>query len=175
MNDGLPEFKYHPDPLATGVFRALEEPVTCPCCGKETSIVYEGPFYCVEEVEHLCPHCIASGAAADKYNGEFQDSESVDQVDGPDKLDELVHRTPGYCGWQQEYWRAHCGDFCAFVGYVGYAELEQLGVLDEVLADPELDEWCKSHIRHLAKEGGMAGYLFRCLHCGKHLLHVDWD
>ena len=29
-------------------------------------------------------------------------------VDDPEKLDELIHRTPGYSGWQQEYWRAHC-------------------------------------------------------------------
>ena len=126
MKNNIPVFKYHPDPFATGVFTELEEPAACPCCGEETSVVYEGPFYCVDEVENLCPQCIASGAAAEKYDGEFQDSESTDEVDSLDKLDELVHRTPGYCGWQQEYWRAHCGDFCAFLGYAGYAELVEL-------------------------------------------------
>lgn len=173
MKNNLPVFKYHPDPLATGSFRVLKEPVICPCCGKGTSVVYEGPFYAVDEVEDLCPDCIASGAAAEKFDGAFQDSESTDEVDGPDKLDELVHRTPGYCGWQQEYWRAHCGDFCAFLGYVGYRELMEQGILDEVLED--LDSWVKENIRSLTRDGSIVGYLFQCLHCGKYLLHVDCD
>ena len=173
MKNNIPVFKYHPDPFATGVFTELEEPAACPCCGEETSVVYEGPFYCVDEVENLCPQCIASGAAAETYDGEFQDSESTDEVDSLDKLDELVHRTPGYCGWQQEYWRGHCGDFCAFLGYAGYAELVELGILEEVLED--VDDWCRESIQHLSKDGSMVGYLFRCLHCGKHLLHVDCD
>ena len=94
MSADLPFFKYHPDPFATGTFRRLDEPVFCPCCGRETYIVYAGPFYSEDEVNNLCPHCIASGAAAEKYSGEFQDSESTDKVNSPEKLDELVHRTP---------------------------------------------------------------------------------
>lgn len=50
--------------------------------------------------------------AASKFDGEFQNPESTDCVSNPDKLDELIHRTPGYCGWQQEYWIAHCDDYC---------------------------------------------------------------
>ena len=171
MNPEYPVFQYHPDPFATGLFQMQNEPVTCPCCGRDTSVIYKGPFYSVDEVENLCPDCIASGAAAEKFDGEFQDSESVDEVDDLDKLDELIHRTPGYCGWQQEYWRAHCNDFCAFLGYVGYRELEQMGLVDEVLED--LDGWNKEHIRELTNDGSFQGYLFRCLHCGKHLLHAD--
>mgnify|MGYP004667429291 FL=1 len=49
--------------------------------------------------------------SASKFDGEFQDPESTDCVSNPDKLDELIHRTPGYCGWQQEYWIAHCDDY----------------------------------------------------------------
>ena len=89
MSADLPFFKYHPDPFATETFRRIDEPVTCPCCGQQTSIIYEGPFYSKDEVDHLCPHCIASGAAAEKYSGEFQDSESTDKVDSPNKLDEV--------------------------------------------------------------------------------------
>ena len=48
---------------------------------------------------HICE-------AARKYDGSFQDDFSLDDgVDDPEKLDELIHRTPGYSGWQQEYWR----------------------------------------------------------------------
>ena len=174
MSADLPFFKYHPDPFATGIFRRLEAPVTCPCCEKETRNVYEGPFYSREKVEHLCPHCIAGGAAAKKYNGEFQDSESTDEVNSPDKLDELIHRTPGYCGWQQEYWRAHCGDFCAYLGAVGYAELEEMGIVDEV-RETLPDDWDEDILTSLTKDGSTVGYLFRCLHCGKYLLHIDCD
>ena len=94
MSADLPFFKYHPDPFATGTFCRMDEPVFCPCCGQETSIIYAGPFYSKDEVNYLCPHCIASGAAAEKYSGEFQDSESTDEVDSPNKLDELVHAPP---------------------------------------------------------------------------------
>lgn len=169
----LPYFRYHPDPLATGSFRELGEAVRCPCCGEGTSVVYRGPFYSVEEVHDLCPGCIASGAAAEKFDGEFQDRESVDEVSDPAKLDELARRTPGYRGWQQEYWRAHCDDFCAYLGAVGYEDLKALGVLEEVMED--LEDWQREGVRDLEKGGDVQGYLFRCLCCGKHLLQIDYD
>ena len=177
MAEALPFFKYHPDPLKTGSFQRVDEPAVCPCCGEKTPVIYEGPFYSVENVEHLCPDCIASGAAAEKFDGDFQDSESVDEIDAPEALEELTCRTPGYCGWQQEYWRAHCGDFCAYLGPVGYAELERMGIVDEILEDadePDRD-WYVERIHDLVQNGSVQGYLFQCLHCGKHLLHIDCD
>ena len=105
-------FKYHPDPLETGAFKN-DQAVICNCCKKETDVYYTGPFYSVEDVENLCPECIKSGRASETYDGEFQDGESTDPVSDPAKLEELVCRTPGYCGWQQEYWPAHCDDYCA--------------------------------------------------------------
>ena len=174
MSGKLPFFKYHPDPLKTGSFQELDEPAVCPCCGEKTPVIYTGPFYAIDEVDGLCPSCIASGAAAEKFDGAFQDSESTDEVDDPDKLDELTLRTPGYCGWQQEYWRAHCGDFCAYLGTVGYAELEQMGLVDEV-RETRLDDWFEEIFSDVTKDGSIVGYLFQCLHCGKHLLHIDCD
>lgn len=145
---GLPTFRYHPDPLDTGAFDESKEGVVCDCCGKTTHIFYTNPFFSIEDIAYLCPECIASGAAARKYNGSFQDDLSLDDgVDNPEKLDELIHRTPGYSGWQQEYWRAHCGDYCAFLGYVGARELRALGVLEEVLDDSMWDEEEKEMIR----------------------------
>lgn len=73
-----------------------ESPVACDCCGKTTQIYYEGPFYAVEDIDCLCPECISSGKAAQRYNGEFQGECSLEGgVDSPDKLDELIHRTVG--------------------------------------------------------------------------------
>ena len=173
---GLPTFRYHPDPLDTGAFEESKEGVVCGCCGKTTHIFYTAPFFSVENVEHLCPECIASGGAARKYDGSFQDDCSLDDgVDDPAKLDELIHRTPGYSGWQQEYWRAHCGDYCAFLGYAGARELRALGVLEEVLDDPMWGVEQKEMIRESVNGGQLQCYLFQCLHCGKHLVWMDYD
>lgn len=89
-------------------------------------------------------------------------------MDAPAKLDELIHRTPSYCGWQQEYWRAHCGEYCAYLGHVGCRELWVLGVLD----DPMWNEEQKEMIRESVNGGHIQCYLFQCLHCGKHLVWV---
>lgn len=167
-------FKYHPDPLKTGMFHN-DKSITCSCCGRDTDVYYTGPFYSVSEVNYLCPDCISSGAAAEKFDGEFQDSMSVDEVSDEDKLDELVHRTPGYCGWQQEYWLACCDDYCAFLGYYDCKALEAQGIAEEIKQtyrrdicglDPEDAEEYLSHNE---------GYLFRCLNCGKHYIYFDFD
>ena len=173
---GLPAFRYHPNPLETGAFEESADGVVCDCCGKTTHIFYTAPFYAVEDIEYLCPECISSGEAARKYDGCFQDDCSLDNgVDDPEKLDELIHRTPGYSGWQQEYWRAHCGDYCAYLGHVGARELRALGVLEEVLDDPMWDDEQKKMIQESVNGGHLQCYLFQCLHCGKHLVWMDFD
>ena len=173
---GIPTFKYHPNPLATGAFDESEKGVICDCCGKTTHIYYQVPFYSVEDIDYLCPDCIASGEAANKFDGTFQDDYCVDDgVEDMSKLDELIHRTPGYCGWQQEYWRAHCGDFCAYLGRVGALELKALGIMDEVLEDSLWSDEQKELIRTSVNGGSFQCYLFQCLNCGKYMLWTDVD
>jgi uncharacterized protein CbrC (UPF0167 family) len=138
----LPFFKYHPEPTLTGAFET-DTIVTCDCCKEPTDIYYTGPFYAIDDIDVLCPWCIADGKAAKKFEGSFQDNANVDEVDYPEKLIELTEHTPGYRGWQQEYWLAHCNDYCAFKGYVGWQEIEP--VLNE-FANIEDD---------LAKAGGI--------------------
>lgn len=168
------KFRYHPDPLKTGAFMN-DKTVTCDCCGKQTYVYYTNPFYSVNEVNNLCPECIASGAAAEKFDGEFQDESSTDEVSDPAKTDELIHRTPGYCGWQQEYWLAHCDDYCAFLGYPTWEDLEKTGI------DKEVEETYREDICGIAFEDAREHikvngcYLFRCLHCGKHFVYIDFD
>lgn len=173
---GIPTFKYHPNPLATKAFEESKEGLVCDCCGEVTHIYYQTPFYSIDDVECLCPTCIANGNAATKFNGSFQDDLSIEEgVDDLDKIDELIHRTPGYCGWQQEYWRVHCGDFCAYLGYVGASELKALGIMEEVLDDPIWDDEQKQMIKESVNGGHLQCYLFKCLHCGKHLVWMDYD
>lgn len=167
-------FKYHPDPLKTRAFRN-DKKMTCGCCGKKTGIYYTGPFYSIENVDCLCPDCIASGAAAEKFDGEFQDEMSTDQVSDPQKTDELIHCTPGYCGWQQEYWLAHCDDYCAFLGYYTWTQLEETGIAKEI-EETYREDICMLDLSD-AKDYLLnnEGYLFKCLHCGKHYIYFDFD
>ena len=167
-------FKYHPDPIKTGAF-IQDKTVVCDCCGKETGTYYKSPFYTASKVTYLCPECIASGKAAEKFNGEFQDSESTDEVSDPAKLDELCLRTPGYHGWQQEYWLAHCDDFCAFLGYPDWKEIEGMGIVEEI-EETYREDLCGLDFEDLKKHIAVNGcYLFRCLHCGKHIVYIDFD
>lgn len=172
----LPKFKYNPNPILLNVIK--KEKTKCPVCNIEREYVYNGPFYSREDVEGICPWCISDGSAAKKYNGQFQDDGNCDEVDKEEYIDELIHRTPGYYGWQQEYWLSHCGDFCAIVQYVGWEEIEHL---DEELSEDitkicneygitkdEFQDW-------LINEGSFQGYLFKCIHCSKHRLYVDAD
>ena len=178
MDKDFPKFRYHPDPIGTGAFKRSETPGRCQCCGRITEYEYDGPIFTEEDVEDLCPWCIADGTAARKYDCTFQDDYSVDDVNDPEKLDELIHRTPGYCGWQQEVWLAHCNDYCAFVGYVGMTELEKMGLSDKLEDIYRKDEamFDIGDIRECMTNGGsMQGYLFRCLHCGKYQLYADCD
>jgi uncharacterized protein CbrC (UPF0167 family) len=173
----LPLFKYHPKCAELGIFTKAEpgQPAVCQCCGKETDWYYD-TMYSVEKVDCLCPDCIASGAAAKKFDGDFiQDVEGG--VEDQAKTDELSRRTPGYSSWQGEYWLTHCGDYCAFIGDVGTTELTERGIAEEVFADyAEMDEFDIDDVRpYLEKEGSMAGYLFQCLHCGKYRIWVDAD
>jgi uncharacterized protein len=170
----LPKFKYNPNALSLGVIR--EEETNCPVCKKERKYLYDGPFYTENDVEGICPWCIFDGAAAKKYEGEFQDVDSCEEVDKEEYIDELIHRTPGYVGWQQEYWLSHCGDFCAIVQYVGWEEIKHL---ENELAE-DIRKICieygltKQEFQNgLINEGNLQGYLFECIHCSKHRLHVD--
>ncbi|WP_284638282.1 CbrC family protein [Paenibacillus silviterrae] len=168
----LPTFKYHPKPIETGMI--IESNAICPVCEEKTDHVYVGPFFSIDEVEDICPWCIENGQAAIKFDAEFQDSASCEEIPTKEKLDELVHRTPGYSGWQQEKWLNHCDDFCAFIGYVGWKEIE--GIAHELTEDFNRYGYNEEEIqKYLKKEGSLQGYLFQCITCKKHRLHIDCD
>ncbi|MCK4624201.1 MAG: CbrC family protein [Phycisphaerae bacterium] len=168
----LPSFRYHPNPVGTGVI--VKRLTQCPVRQKHRDYTYEGPFYSTEEVEDICPWCIHDGSAAIRFKGEFQDSASAEEGPPPQALDELIHRTPGYCGWQQERWLAHCNDFCAFLGYVGWKEIEP--IIGELQDDIESEGYAMEELKEsLLRGGSHQGYLFRCLHCGRHRFVCDLD
>ena len=171
----LPKFRYNPNCYENGVFKptAPGSQAICDRCGRPSEYYHEG-MYSAEDVAFLCPHCIADGTAAEKFDGEFvQDAEKI--FGNEERTEELFMRTPGLETWQGEYWLAHCNDHCAFIGYVGIEELNEMDITEDVLGDyAETGDVDVEIVRkHLKKKGDMAGYLFRCLHCGKYRLHVD--
>lgn len=170
----LPQFRYYPDPVGTGVF-VEDEATICPCCGNKSTVYYSAMPYCIENVENLCPDCIASGRAAEKYDASFvQDAEWEGEPD-KEKDDVLFRRTPGYISWQGEHWLSCCGDYCAYLGTVGTRELKAMDIAKKVFAEYAKRCEFEDMEQFLVKDGSLCGYLFRCLHCGNHHLWVDAD
>lgn len=152
--------------------------VVCECCEQATDVYYRGSIYCTADVKYLCPHCIASGAAAAKFDAGFiQDADPLTPgaTDAQAKTKELFQRTPGYFSWQGAHWLTCCDDYCEFLGDVGTKELQDLGIADEVFEEYSLrSEFAVEDVRDCLIAGGdTAGYLFRCLHCGKYKIYVD--
>ena len=170
----LPSFRYHPDPLATGAFKEGERK-NCPACGEYHTIYYALRPYCEEELSHLCPTCIATGRAAQKFEAEFIQDADWQGVMDKEKDQVLFCQTPGYSSWQGEYWLSCCRDYCAYLGTVGTRELEEMGIAEQVLVEYESRNEFQDVAEYLVKDGSMCGYLFRCLHCEQYHLWVDAD
>jgi len=174
LGEPLPSFRYHPDPLATGALVAEE--IDCVVCDLRRPYRYAQTMYAFDEVEPLCPWCIADGSAAERHDGCFTDSAAPGLRAKPEGFAEVVYRTPGYAGWQQEDWLAHCGECCAYLGPVGWKEIEPL---QKQLADDlariaaETRTEVDPIYRHFHRDGNPTGYLFRCLRCDGYRLH--WD
>lgn len=169
-------FKYHPNAWELGVFTKADHgkfPV-CECCGEKTQFYYQR-MYCIKDINCICPECIATGKASEKFDGGFVQGGEDDKVSDENKRIELYCKTPGYESWQGEYWLACCNDFCAYVGEVGTKELEEMGIADEVFAEYDSKNEYEDARKYLVKAGAMSGYLFRCQHCKKYHLGVDAD
>src|SRR5580700_10471789 len=127
----LPTFRYHPDPIATDSVQTSNDP--CDVCGLDRGLMYSGPVYSAAADEPtICPWCIADGSAARTFQAEFTDVGSGVPEQVPNEvIDEILHRTPGFFGWQQEHWLYHCDDAASFMGRVGYNDLKALpGAMD---------------------------------------------
>jgi len=170
----LPEFKYHPDPLATGA--VVESDDECECCERARGYIYIGPVYSEEELdEALCPWCIADGSAHEKFDASFTDEDGIgghgewDPV-SDDVIEEVAYRTPGFSGWQQERWWTHCDAAAAYIGRAGRDELLSLGqqAVDAIREDTGLSDGpeFETFMRELDKDGSPTAYIFRCVTCG---------
>jgi len=178
----LSAFRYHPDPIRSGSVTVSDN--TCRCCGQQRGYIYFGPTYSEGEDldDGLCPWCVADGAAHAKFDVIFMDTNEIAGDVPAAVIAELEQRTPGYNSWQQEEWRACCGDAAAFLMPAGDKELRlrefphvRSGLLkylttEEDMAGDEIQELMDS----LNRDEGPTAYVFKCLHCGKYLYHVDY-
>lgn len=180
MADPLPQFRYHPDPIATGAVEPSKK--ECRACERARGFIYVGPVYAHDElVDALCPWCIDSGTAAEMFDAEFTDvGWGVPPGVPASVTGDIAHRTPGFRAWQQEHWLYHCDDGCAFLGAVGRRELEDYpDALEALRRESQSDGWgeqeAADYLGSLTKGGSPTAYLFRCLACRAHLAYSDFD
>lgn len=175
-----PQFKYHPNAYKLDLFE--KEDGICSIYNQQRDLKYVCSFYSVDEPDYICPWCIANGAAAQKYDGEYNDYCGIEGVssnpnDPSEKinsefLDEICLKTPSYHSWQQEVWLVHCNEPCQFIAYADSETLKP--IWDEVKADIEENGYPVELIQdHLSIDGDLTGYLFQCIHCQQHRLHID--
>lgn len=169
----LPNFTYHPDPLATGSVVSSEK--TCGICGRARGFIYALETYGEQSVDAICPWCIADGPAHEKFGVEFSDWSGIGGYGEWEPVpsavaDEIAYRTPGFASWQQERWFTHCGDGALFLGAMGHAELKARGAeaMEAIRLESGLSgaEWT-SYFEAMDAKFGPTAYLFRCRHCGR--------
>jgi uncharacterized protein len=181
---GLPVFRYHPNPIATGV--VVRSDNQCVVCGQRPGFVYNGIPHCREEIDErsICPWCIADGSAHDRLNATFTNRAMIGAGLVPPEpvfdavVEEIAYRTPGFNAWQSERWFAHCEDGAAFLGAMGCAELNAAGpaALEAIRASTGLEgeDW-DAFLGALDRADSPCAYLFRCLHCGQFGGYTDAD
>lgn len=173
----LPNFRYHPDPIATGSVKASD--TVCRCCGQARGYIYSASVYARgSQSDSICPWCIADGSAAQKFGATFSDGHPLVQAGVANEVvDEITRRTPGYNSWQQEVWLSCCKDACEFHGDASRAEVQALhgDALAETLSIWEWQEteW-QGFVGHYEPGGNPAVYRFVCRHCGRRRYSLDY-
>jgi uncharacterized protein CbrC (UPF0167 family) len=114
----LPVFPYHRDPVSSGSVEASN--ALCACCGKANGIRYTGNVYSRQEVEEVCPWCIADGSAAERFDAIFIDGHFCDDqfnyIELSPELDTAVFaRTIGFATFNPVAWWVHCGQPAEYV------------------------------------------------------------
>jgi len=184
-NKELPKFKYFEDPYKLNIIKR-DDNIRCHCCNKLTGYNYEGVIYSVHDVSNVCPWCIANGAVGEKYDATFHDCVyDESQLFDKSSVSEVMERTPGFPTWQPFTWPIRDGDFCMYVGDIGWDEIKVLPDSEDVIR--ELHEHIKEsygttneeEIRNIMESitnvGTHSGYLFKSVVTNKHVVIEDWD
>ncbi|MBQ6478616.1 MAG: CbrC family protein [Erysipelotrichaceae bacterium] len=168
-----PFFRYHPDPIRSGIFVECAVPKVCQCCGKEETLICEGPFYSDAEVDCICPECIANGKAAKAFDMEYCEISSKNRIGDPEKEEELLHHSPGYYSYNGGSWLSHCNDYCIYEEELYAKHLQDRELMEELKNDPVWIEWELEDPEKVLLDRNFQIHLFSCSHCGKHLFYID--
>ncbi|MGV8881408.1 MAG: CbrC family protein [Rhodoglobus sp.] len=158
--EALPEFRYHPDPVASGSITRSVNP--CIVCGMSRGWRYGPVQHCV------CPWCLADGTSGAQL--EWTGHPEIEGDVPASVVDEIALRTPWFVTWQGSRWLTHCDDAAAFIAPVGWEELKDKPAALRCLVD---DGWPEDTLQHLDPNSGLVAYLFRCLHCREYLAFAD--
>lgn len=140
--------------------------------------MYTSNLYCPDEVEAICPWCIADGSAAKIFDGMFCDDYPLREAGLAEEIiDEVSHRTPGFNSWQQEVWLSCCNDACEFHGDLPKKEMKEMtfdqfreAFQDSRVSESQFEEFKK----HYEPVRNPAIYKWVCRHCGKILNYADF-
>lgn len=177
MSEPLPHFRYHPDPVKTGII--VESAIGCVSCGRPRGFVYTGPVYSTRRdlADRICPWCISDGSAAKDLGASFADERPLFIRNIEKSIREEVNlRTPGYVSWQQESWLCHCDDACEFHSDAGIEDVRNASIetKSDFLAEYELDDATWRLLTEEYRPGGdPAFYKFVCRHC--RLVRLGYD
>ena len=89
-----PIFKYQPNYYR--INEPADEKRACECCGKEVDLYQDIIYSATSDADCICLDCVASGAAAKKFDGEFNCVDPDNPVSDPARTDELTRRTPSF-------------------------------------------------------------------------------
>ncbi len=175
----LPGFHYHPDPIASGSI--VESDAQCRCCRKKRGFIYTAPVYSEDELDDaICPWCIADGAAHEKFDATFVDSEAFQDGIPDAVVEEICERTPGFNSWQSEQWPLCCGDAAAFLMPAGIQEIRkdhfelEGQLMGHVVQELKLSGSAATRfIDSLNRDSGPTVFLFQCLHCQRLRFYID--
>jgi uncharacterized protein CbrC (UPF0167 family) len=177
----LPTFRYFRDPYADdgGVFDESDEP--CECCGRTTGYQYLYFMYAEDEIEVICPWCIADGSAAERFDGTFVDDVNIpDDAISAEHREELTKRTPSHFAYQEAKWLVHCGEPAVYAGVAGYDELVTYGesamqsIMDD-LPDSMSPDDKLGFVKDLHRDGSCIAHVFECLHCKTIVAYGECD
>lgn len=129
--------------------------------------MFVGTLYCIDEIEDVCPWCIADGSAARKWDATFNNVDGATERVPKQVLDEIRLRTPNFETWQDYNWLFSDNDALVFVGEVdGKALLAESNDSKIEACLSALSKWnfgspVEDVLPHVKIGGQPAVYLFR--------------
>ncbi|GHF36747.1 hypothetical protein HNQ07_001283 [Deinococcus metalli] len=176
MTDPLPDFRYYADPY--GDRTIIEEDITCRVCGAQRAWKYDGVLYAADELDAICPWCVANGHAAEKFDGCFQDVMFPEAASEESVLWVLM-RTPSVASWNPFEWPEHCGECCRYIGdlrnhrHPGY--IESASVQTDLFEISRKTGLTRDEVLSWADTGSIYLRLFQCVQCGTYRVILDLD